>query len=113
MTAVFRLICVLPFFFGSFSYAKQKIDFSALTSPIIFQGDHKYGFRDPAVVYHNGEFYLYFTLSETAADGGYYNMTAYSVSSDLVHWTFPKIITPHDRHLNYSSPGNIIRYRNE
>ncbi|MHC4228049.1 MAG: glycosyl hydrolase 53 family protein [Planctomycetota bacterium] len=92
------------------SAQKTKVDFSRLTSPIIFRGDHKYGFRDPAVVYHEGNFYLYFTLSETAADGGYYNMTAYSISSDLVHWTYPEIITPRDRNLNYSSPGNIIRY---
>ena len=92
--------------FGDF----KKIDFSQLTSPIIFRGDHKYGFRDPAVVYHDGVFYLYFTLSETAADGGYYNMTAYSTSYDLVHWTFPEIITPRDRNLNHSSPGNIIRF---
>ncbi|MHC4626955.1 MAG: glycoside hydrolase family protein, partial [Planctomycetota bacterium] len=26
------------------------------------------------------------------------------------HWTFPEIITPRDRKLNYSSPGNIIRF---
>jgi len=92
---------------------KRKIDFSQLTSPIIFRGDQKYGFRDPAVVYHDGTFYLYFTLSETAYDGGYYNMTAYSTSSDLVHWAFPEIITPKDRNLNHSSPGNIIRYDNQ
>ena len=93
--------------FGGF---KKKIDFSQLTSPIIFRGDHKYAFRDPAAVYHNGAFYLFFTLSETATDGGYYNMTAFSTSSDLVHWTFPEIITPKDRNLNHSSPGNIIRF---
>ncbi|MHC4118975.1 MAG: glycosyl hydrolase 53 family protein [Planctomycetota bacterium] len=89
---------------------KRTIDFLQLTSPIIFRGDQKYAFRDPAVVYHNGTFHLYFTLSETAADGGYYNMTACSTSCDLVHWTFPEIITPRDRNLNHSSPGNIIRF---
>ena len=40
-------------------------------------------------------------------------MTAYSKSRDLVHWTFPEIITARDRNLNYSSPGNIIRYNDE
>lgn len=105
------LLLCLPF--GSVSYGKAKVDFSKITSPIIFKGDHKYGFRDPAVIYHNGNFHLYFTLSETAADGGYYNMTAYSKSSDLVHWTFPEVITARDRNLNYSSPGNIIRYNDE
>ena len=98
---------------GSVSYGKEKVDFSKITSPIIFRGDHKYGFRDPAVVYHEGNFHLYFTLSETATDGGYYNMTAYGKSSDLVHWTFPKVITARDRSLNYSSPGNIVRYKDK
>ena len=113
MKAVSRWMCVLPLILGPFSYGKEKIDFSTLTTPIIFAGDHKYGFRDPAAVYYDGHFYLYFTLSETSTDGGYYNMTAYSISPDLVHWTFPQIITPRDRYLNYSSPGNIIRYDDE
>ena len=57
---VYRLICVLPLIFGSLTYAKQKIDFSALTSPIIFQGDQKYGFRDPAIAYHDGKSHHYY-----------------------------------------------------
>ena len=89
------------------------IDWSALSSPIVFRGDLKFAFRDPAVVYHDGTFHLYFTLSETADDGGYYNMTAQSKSRDLVHWTFPRVITPRDRQLNYSSPGNVVRYQEQ
>jgi len=113
MKAACRLACALSLILGILSRGTEKVDFSGLTSPIVFRGDPKYGFRDPAVVYHGGDFYLYFTLSETAADGGYYNMTAFSISADLVHWTFPQIITPRDRNLNYSSPGNIIRYGDE
>jgi len=93
--------------------ATAQIDFRAIETPIIFRGDSKFAFRDPAVVYADGRFHLFFTLSENAADGGYYNMTATSVSADLVHWTFPRIITPRDRNLNYSSPGNIVRYQGE
>lgn len=88
----------------------QPIDFSKLTSPRIFVGNETWAYRDPAAVYHNGRFYLYFTLSETAGDGGYYNMIAMSTSDDLLNWTDPSILTPRDRRLNYSSPGNIIRY---
>jgi len=95
------------------SYGQRKINFTKLNSPIIFHGDHKYAYRDPAVVFHDGRFYLYFTLSENVSDGGYYNMTAYSISDDLMHWTFPEIMTPRDRNLNYSSPGNIIRYEGQ
>jgi hypothetical protein len=65
------------------------------------------------VVYYDSTFYLFFTLSENASDGGYYNMIAFSKSTDLVYWTFPRIITPRDRHLNYSSPGNIVRNNGE
>lgn len=91
----------------------QSFDFSELKSPIIFKGDYKYAYRDPAVIYHDDTFYLYFTLVERAADSGMYYFTAYSISEDLVHWTHPQIFTPRDRNLNYSSPGNIIRYNDE
>jgi sucrose-6-phosphate hydrolase SacC (GH32 family) len=113
MKRVKRFVFAICMICGLTSYGEDKVDFSKLTSPIIFHGDHKYAYRDPAAVFHKGRFYLYFTLSETAADNGYYNMTAYSISTDLIHWTFPKIITPRDRDLNYSSPGNIVRYKGE
>ena len=62
------------------------VDFGALRSPIIFQGDNKWAYRDPAAVYHYGAFYLYFTVSEM--DGQYfYNRTAMSTSRDLLHWS--------------------------
>jgi len=93
--------------------AQNSIDFSKIKSPIIFRGDNMFAFRDPAVVFDNNTFYLYFTLCENSSDGGYYNVTAYSKSTDLVFWTYPKAITPKDRNLNFSSPGNIIRYNDE
>jgi len=110
MKQALQLSLILLLVFGSASKGQAKVDFSKLQTPIIFRGDQKYAYRDPAVVYHEGKFHLYFTLSETASDDGYYNMTAYSTSDDLLHWTFPKPITPKDRNLNHSSPGNIIRY---
>lgn len=93
--------------------AQNDIDFNKLTDPVIFKGDPKYAYRDPAVTYYNEHFYLFYTLSENASDGGYYNMIAYSKSKDLKYWTFPKIITPRNRMLNYSSPGNIIKFNDE
>ena len=93
--------------------SQSVINFEELITPIIFKGDNKFAYRDPAVVYNDETFFLYFTLSEIASDGGYYNMIAYSKSTDLAYWSFPKIITPRDRKLNYSSPGNIIKYNNE
>jgi sucrose-6-phosphate hydrolase SacC (GH32 family) len=91
----------------------QNIDFNQIKSPVIFKGDYKFAYRDPAVIVHNDTFYLYFTLVERAADSGMYFYTAYSISTDLVHWTYPEVLTPRDRNLNYSSPGNIIRYKDD
>jgi len=93
--------------------AQEDIDLSLIKSPIIFKGDYKFGFRDPAVLFHNGVFHLFFTLVESAEDGGNYWYTAHSQSRNLVNWSFPVIITPKSRRLNFSSPGNIIKYNDE
>jgi hypothetical protein len=86
------------------------IDFSQITSPIIFRGDATTAYRDPAAIYHNGWFYLYFTLMKIEPDKQIYGYTAWSKSRDLLHWTDPKIFTPKDQNLNYESPGDVIRY---
>lgn len=91
----------------------QKFDFDQLKSPILFEGDYKFAYRDPAVIYHEGIFHLYFTLVERASDGGMYLFVAYSESDDLIHWSFPQKLTPRDRNLNYSSPGNVVRFKDE
>lgn len=88
----------------------HAIDLSKLISPLVFRGNETWAYRDPAAVYHNGRFYLYFTLSEIDEDGGYYNRVAMTTSDDLINWTDPVDLTPRDRKLNYSSPGNIIRF---
>lgn len=91
----------------------QQFDFNQIKSPIIFKGDYKFAYRDPAVIYNEGYFHLYFTLVERAADSGIYLFTAYSKSEDLIHWSYPQKLTPRDRNLNYSSPGNVIRFNNQ
>ncbi|MEM7124728.1 MAG: hypothetical protein AAF702_00290 [Chloroflexota bacterium] len=89
------------------------VDIKQLNSPILFQGDEKTAYRDPAVLYHNNLFHLFYTLMEIEADGTIYGYTAYSNSRDLLDWTPPKKLTPKDQLLNYSSPGNVIRFNNE
>ena len=84
-----------------------------LEDVIVFEGDEKTAYRDPAILYNEGVFHLYFTLVEIEADEKIYSYTAYSQSKDLVKWTTPVKITPRDQKLSYSSPGNIIRYKNE
>lgn len=93
--------------------ASRPIDFAAIASPIIFKGDANTAYRDPAAVYHNGVFRVFFTLVKKDDDGGVNMYTAVSRSADLVHWTDPRILTPKDRSLNYSSPGDVIRFGNE
>jgi sucrose-6-phosphate hydrolase SacC (GH32 family) len=82
-----------------------------IPSPVLLEGNSRIAYRDPAALYHEGVFRLYFTLTETELDGQVYMYTAMSESQDLVEWSLPKRLTPRDRSLNYSSPGNIIRYK--
>lgn len=90
--------------------AEPQLDLAAVPSPILFRGDAATAYRDPTAVYHEGLFRLFFTLVKTEADGKVYLYTATSKSADLVHWTEPRILTPRDQKLNYSSPGNVVRF---
>lgn len=79
---------------------------------IIFKGNERFAYRDPACYFHNGICHLFFTISEK--DSGYmYNRIGHSQSTDLITWSIPEFITPKDKTLNFSSPGNIIEYNNE
>ena len=74
----------------------------------ILFGDAKTAYRDPAAVYDNGRFHLFFTLVETETNGFVHSYVAVSRSSDLVSWTPPQKLTPKsDR--DYSSPGDVVR----
>ncbi len=91
----------------------QKIDLSAVSSPIIFKGDANTAYRDPAVIYDDQVFHLFFTLVEIESDGKVFSYTAYSKSMDLKEWDQPIKITPRDQSLNFSSPGNVIKFNDE
>lgn len=86
---------------------------SRIPSPVLFRGDSKTAYRDPAILYNNGWFHLFFTLVETEENGQVYMYTAKSKSQDLCFWTPPRKLTPRDQRLNYSSPGNVIRFRDK
>lgn len=74
---------------------------------IIFKGNDKFAYRDPACFYKDGTYYLFFTVSEK--DNGYmYNRIGLSKSTDLKNWTEPEILTEKNYNTNYCSPGNII-----
>ena len=90
-----------------------QLDLQKIASPILFQGDATTAYRDPAVVYHDGVFRMFFTLVKIEADGKPYLYTAVSRSTDLVSWSPPRLLTPRDSGLNFSSPGNLIRFGDE
>ena len=100
---------------NSFVAKSQKASsiLSALSSPVIFKGNEKTAYRDPAILYHNKKFYLFFTLVRTEDSGKVYSYTAMSTSKDLQKWSPVKTITPRDQSLDYSSPGDVVQYKNE
>ncbi|MBN1124914.1 MAG: hypothetical protein JXA82_07895 [Sedimentisphaerales bacterium] len=109
---IFFLILFLAFPVTAASQTglEGKIDLKAIPSVILFQGDEKQAYRDPAVLYHNGVFHLFFTYVQIEEDGRIYSYTAHSSSRDLVRWNEKRLLTPKDQRLNYSSPGNVIRF---
>lgn len=79
---------------------------------IIFKGNERFAYRDPACFYYGGKYRLFFTVSEK--DGGYmYNRVGYSESADLRDWSEPRLITVRDKALNFCSPGNILEHDGE
>lgn len=79
---------------------------------IIFRGNEKIAYRDPACFFHEGNYHLFMTVSEKE-NGFMYNRLAMSSSRNLKEWSQPVMLTPKDLRLNYCSPGNVIRYDDE
>lgn len=92
---------------------QQNSTLQKIPSPVLFTGGENMAYRDPAILYHDNEFHLFFTLVEIEPDGYIYSYVAYSKSRDLVQWTGVCKLTEKNQKLNYSSPGNIIRFNNE
>jgi hypothetical protein len=109
-----RFIVSLLLFLQVFSNQtkSQSNILNSLESPVIFKGDDSTAYRDPAVLFYKNKFYLFFTLIKTEK-GKIYSYTAQSQSEDLKHWKPVKIITPKDQSLDFCSPGNVVRYKNE
>lgn len=89
----------------------SELNLERIASPIVLRGNDRIAYRDPCVVWHEGVFRLYCTLVETEPDGRVFLYTATSESRDLIDWSEPRRLTPRDASLNYSSPGNIVRFR--
>jgi predicted GH43/DUF377 family glycosyl hydrolase len=85
-----------------------KIDWSQIKNPIIDK-EPKVSVRDPALHYHEGTFYLFYTAVERRK-WQYFFYVDLVTTQDLVHWTAPQRVILSD--AGYSSPGNIIRVKN-
>lgn len=110
------MLNIVSLLFSGEVYAKEKNDANMLkkiSSPVLFAGDEHTAYRDPVIMYDHHVFYLFFTLVETESDGRIYSYVAYSKSRDLVKWSKVRKLTVKDQNLNYSSPGNVIRFNNE
>ena len=112
------LACVLALFLlpiacGDNSRAADKINLTDLDSPIILHGDKNTAYRDATAIFHDRVFYVYITMIRTEEENRIYSYTALSRSSNLRDWSKPVILTPKGQRLNYSSPGNVIRYGDE
>jgi len=88
----------------------MRIDWKGILSPVFLQGNRQVAYRDPAGFYCDGVFRVFHTQVHREADGRCFLVTAVTQSEDLVNWTVPKILTPKDQTLNYSSPGNVVRF---
>ena len=80
-------------------------NFSSIKSPIIFKGDENCAYRDPAVFYEKGKFYLFCTYVDNRNTGPFLT-TVISTSENLVNWTTPRELTPRDKSMNFSCPEN-------
>ena len=74
----------------------------------IFKGDGQIAYRDPAVLYHEGTFYLWFSVMRTERDS-VFSYVGQSRSRDLAHWTEPELLTERNQDKDFCSPGNVVR----
>jgi hypothetical protein len=92
--------------------APSPLSLSALRSPILLHGSEREAFRDPAVVYADGVFHLFFTWVKSDGERRHVRMAvAQSTSANLVDWTPPVALTAFDPQWNFSSPGDIVRFQ--
>jgi len=111
MNKLLNIFCIILLFCSGVT--AQNIRLKKLKSPILFAGNDTKAYRDPAILYHDGTFYLFFSLMEIEPDGRIFSFIASSKSTDLIRWTTPRKLTVKDQNLDYSSPGNVIWFQNE
>lgn len=85
------------------------IDLTQISNPAIDRGAVE-AVRDPALLYHNGDLWCYYTIASPSKDA-YHLYVGVSRSEDLKTWSNHEAIPKSP--LNFSSPGNVIHIENE
>ena len=88
----------------------MSVEWNSIGQPVFLAGDATIAFREPCGHHHDGVCRVWHTQVHGEAGGDWVAATGVVESRDLASWTQPRVITPLDRRLNYSSPGNVIRY---
>ena len=86
------------------------VDWENIQEPVFLKGNPDIAYRDPCGHFHDGVFRVWHTEIHGEAGGDWYAVTAVTESRDLVAWSNPRVVTPIDKRLNYSSPGKVIRF---
>ena len=89
----------------------MPVEWERIKKPVFLAGDETIAYRDPCAHYHEGVFRIWHTQIHGTPGGDWHAVTAVVESKNLVRWGKPRVITPVDKTLNYSSPGNVIRYK--
>lgn len=88
----------------------MPIHWDRVTGPVFLPGSEDIANRDPAGHFHDGLFRVFHTRVQREGSREFYAYTAVTVSRDLIDWSEPRILTPRNPRLNYSSPGNVVRF---
>jgi hypothetical protein len=108
-TSVRKLVFLLLFAVAPLYAETADFLLARLPSPILLKGNATTACRDPLLAFVNNQFLLFYSYVLTDPDERIYWHTAWSASTDLEHWTQPRIFTPKSQNLNYSSPGSLTR----
>ena len=92
-----------------FDHLRDTSLLDSLRTPVLLAGGDRVAYRDPLLLSHDGEFWLFYSLATQDAAG----QTAYSRSRDLAQWSSPVTITPRDPALNFCSPGSLVQVGSE
>jgi hypothetical protein len=89
------------------------IQWESIPSPIIQRGTRQVAHRDAAIHFHDGVFRVFYGMAQLYEEGRVQFQLAVTESTDLISWSEPRALTTQDDDLNFTDPGNIVRFGDE